>query len=594
MSGSRFISIKWKLSAAFIALGVGLVGGYVLIAKDTFESDKISYVFDSQQAQVEAAASDFNQKIEQALVLSKAIISTYDVQSKALSSIGQRLFNDQKSLLALELLEQSKKELIVKVENESELMPAMDSKESAITAGAMDVRVLSHKRILITTGQKGDSGETLILRILLEGSSFFPKTTGTVFMMIRGGQILAFSTPMTQTLIYQEIISEFSRARAEITSLKKVGNEEFLVSSLSTKFADIRFVAVTPKAEALGALNVLLKRSMVFVLFSLFVTILIALTVSKSLTSSLATLTQAAAKIGRGDFSSPVVVKSHDEVGILSTAFQKMGLEIKRLLEETKDKARMEAELKTASLVQESLLPKSPDFQKNEISLSGYYATSTECGGDWWYYFEHGNDLYVAIADATGHGTPSALITASARAVFSMIEKAEMTLPQMMSAWDYAISSCSAGKVFMTAQLFKINTLSGEIVFINACHEPPLNLKLTAVDELSGEYLEVQKGTTLGELLNKEWVEERMTLGPGQKLILLTDGLFSVVNADGKALSDRRYMQNLLKRIRWSTTTTEIIAESAAIIERHRNGILFPDDITLVAISRRPILPLRT
>lgn len=593
MSGSRFISIKWKLSAAFIALGVGLVGGYVLIAKDTFESDKISYVFDSQQAQVEAAASDFNQKIEQVQILSKALLSTFDARSKTLSNIGQRLFDDQKSLLALELWEQGKQESIVKVESQTGLMPAIDSKEVAISSGKMDVRVLNNTRILITIGQRGEAGETLVVRLLIEDLSLLPKTTGTVFMMTKGGQILVFSTQTSQTLVYQEIVAEFSRERAESTSLRKVGNEEYLVSSQSAKFADIRFVAVTPKAEALGALNVLLKRSMVFVLFSLFVTIFIALIVSRGLTSSLATLTQAAARIGRGDFSSTVVVKSRDEAGILSTAFQKMGSEIKRLLEETKDKARMEAELKTASLVQESLLPKSANFQKNEISLSGFYTTSTECGGDWWYYFEHGKDLYVAIADATGHGTPAALITASARAVFSMIEKTQMALPQIMQAWDYAISSCSAGKVFMTAQLYKIDTVSGEVTFINACHEPALHLRLKDQNELVGEYLEMNKGTTLGELLNQEWIEERLTIQPGQKLILVTDGLFSVINSEGKALSDRRYMQKLLQKIQCNTTTEQIIAESSAMIEQHRKGVLFPDDITLVAISRRLTLPLR-
>lgn len=586
MAAARFISIKWKLSFAFIALGVGLVGAYVMIAKDTFESDKISYVFDSQQAQVESTVSDFNQKIEHALVLSQAILSTYDFQTKSLNAIGQKLFESQKTLLAFDLWDQNKNETIIKIEKEPGVLPAAELKDKPQVAGPVDVSVINNNRILITSDQRGEAGEVLRLRVLEETPTLLPKSGNTIFFMVKGGRILAINTQTQNTLAFQEIIADFSRDRAESTSLKKIGAEEYLVSSQSTKFAGIRFVAMTPKAEALGALSVLFKRSMVFVVFSLFVTILIALIVSKGLTSSLAVLTQAAARIGRGDFSNTVVVKSRDEAGVLSTAFQKMGSEIKRLLEETKDKARMEAELKTASLVQESLLPKLANYKKNQISLSGFYTTSTECGGDWWYYFEHGKDLYIAIADATGHGTPAALITAAARSVFSMIEKNAMTLPQMMDAWDYAISSCSDGKVFMTAQLYRIDTLTGDVSFINACHEQPLQLKLSEGGGLSGDYIPVEKGTTLGERLNQPWVEEQFLLQPGQKLVLITDGLFSVVNAEGKALSDRRYMQNLIKKIRVNSTTEDIIAETSTMIEHHRKGILFPDDITIVAIAR--------
>lgn len=588
-SGTRFISIKWKLSFAFVALGVGLVGTYVLIAKDTFESDKISYVFDSQQAQVEALSADFNQKIEHALVLSQALLSTYDFQSKNLNSIGQKLFETQKTLLALELVDPNKDEPLIKIEKELGLMPVADAKEKSVGAGMVAVRVINNSRILILSGQKGDSGEVLRLRVLEETPGLLPKSSGSIFLMIQGGHILALNTQTEQSLVLQEIITDFSKERAESTSLRKIGNEEYLVSSQSAKYANIRFVAITPKAEALGALNVLFKRSMVFVLFSLFITILIALIVSNGLTKSLAILTQAAARIGKGDFSNPVAVKSSDEAGVLSNAFQKMGSEIKRLLEETKDKARMEQELKTASLVQESLLPKPANFQKNQIALSGFYMTSTECGGDWWYYFEQGKYLYIAIADATGHGTPAALITASARAVFSMIEKMEMSLPQMMTAWDYAISSCSDSKVFMTAQLYRIDTITGAVTFINACHEQPLLLRSSEGEEFSGEYIPVSKGSTLGELLTQTWVEEQFVLEHNQKLVLLTDGLFSIVNPQGKTLNDRRYMQNLLKKIQISSKTEEIIEETASIIENYRKGILLPDDITVVAITRRPV-----
>ena len=84
-----------------------------------------------------------------------------------------------------------------------------------------------------------------------------------------------------------------------------------------------------------------------------------------------------------------------------------------QLVEETRLSARMEAELQTARAVQHSLLPeKLPELPN--LELAGYYQSASETGGDWYGVndaFE--NALYIMIGDVTGHGTPSALVTAS-------------------------------------------------------------------------------------------------------------------------------------------------------------------------------------
>ena len=297
-------------------------------------------------------------------------------------------------------------------------------------------------------------------------------------------------------------------------------------------------------------------------------------------------LTESAIRLGQGDFSEPPKIKARDEIGILSGAFQKMTAEIQRLLSETRDKARMEAELKTASLVQESLLPNPPTHRRGEISLSGQLVTSTECGGDWWYYFEQGDDVYVAIADATGHGTPAALVTAAARAAFAIIEKSEMTLSEMMSIWDHVVASCSAKRVYMTAALLKINTKNGKGSIVNACHEWPFKLTARTEGAFEEEQLSLERGSTLGERRTDTWTVQEFNLGPGDLLLLYTDGLFSVADKQGRVLSDRRFGKRLSKLINTDSPTEAVLQATDRILEDYL-GAPIPDDITLVAIKRQ-------
>ena len=70
-----------------------------------------------------------------------------------------------------------------------------------------------------------------------------------------------------------------------------------------------------------------------------------------------------------------------------------MTVEIKRLLKETAEKARMESELLTAHTVQETLFP--PSHFKNDIlEIMGFYQPASECGGDWWFYNQKENKTF--------------------------------------------------------------------------------------------------------------------------------------------------------------------------------------------------------
>src|SRR5262249_50797605 len=159
-----------------------------------------------------------------------------------------------------------------------------------------------------------------------------------------------------------------------------------------------------------------------------FGALILALLLSYTLTKNINVLTWFAKRVGQGDFSAKPDIRSRDEVGVLGRTFSQMIDEVQKLLKETAEKARMEDELKTAGVIQESLFPAKKESEEGSIKLAGFYTTSSECGGDWWNYFLSNNEFHAIIADATGHGTPAALITAAARSIYTHIQTQQYTL----------------------------------------------------------------------------------------------------------------------------------------------------------------------
>ena len=84
--------------------------------------------------------------------------------------------------------------------------------------------------------------------------------------------------------------------------------------------------------------------------------------------------------------------------------------------------ARMEEELKTAAAVQNSLFPDEIP-QSETYQLASFFESASETGGDWYGFITRAKDsLFILIGDVTGHGTPAALVTATASATCRMLE----------------------------------------------------------------------------------------------------------------------------------------------------------------------------
>jgi sigma-B regulation protein RsbU (phosphoserine phosphatase) len=579
----QFISLKWKLSLALVCLSMGLVGLYVFVAKQVFESDKIAYVFESQQAQLESLSKVIQQKVERILFDSRAILFSYDFESKNLGSSARGFFATQRSIHAIQAVSPATNEVVALLEKEPGAGAAFGSPSAGVgSSGQISLAAHGPSRFLIASPSEVGSQNRLVLRVLAEIPDLLPQVSGSrTVMLAKGEQILAASKGAE---IFQELLADLSRDRATgMTGVRTLNGNRYLVSVSPLAISDLKILLIEPESIALSAVGVLYRRSLAFIAFSVFMTVILSLGLSLGLTRKLNTLTTSASRIGQGDFSAPPRIDSGDEVGVLGRAFARMSQEIQKLLIETKEKTRMEEELKTASLVQESLFPNPSTFEKNGFLATGLYSTSSECGGDWWYYFESKNALYVMVGDVTGHGTPAALITSAARSIFSGIERrSHLSLLEIAKDWEIAVTACAGGERFMTALLLQIDMTTGRGTLVNASHELPMLFR----HESEGEFINAPSGPTLGEGRH-DWTEHPVALMPGDRLLIFTDGMWAVESPEKKTFGERSFLKKLTRLSTESNTGPVFLNGVHQLLENHRKGQPLPDDVTLVLVERK-------
>lgn len=572
------LSLKWQLSMALIGLGMSLVASYVFLAKEIFESDKIAYVFEARQSQLEMASAKLSKELERSIQDANLILIGLDPATKMLTENAQILFNSQKTLAAIEVIDQATNEILLHAAKSESLTAPLRKPASFAEGTTFVATAIDSSRFLVSAREK-DGGTHLIKTIAEIPEVLSNKSRNGVLALIENENIVGLTKDFD---FPKSLIQELSQERVEKTMIRNIAGEDFLISSMNVPGSNLKLVSLDSKKSALGALNILFERSVIFMSFSGFLTVIIALLISMGLTKKLNSLTVIAGKIGQGNFSQKPQVTSNNEIGLLQAAFARMIDEIQSLLIATKEKVRMEEELKTARLVQERLFPKESVFQSGSLRISGMYDTSTECGGDWWYYFKNGEDLFIVVADATGHGAPAALNTAASRSLFANLEQnSGLSLNDLASAWDRSIAASSGQKVFMTAFMLKINVTTGKGTALNASHEPPILINSSS----EAEYWDVEQNGTLGELVTT-WKETSFELKPSQRLFVFTDGLWAVENKEKKTLSEARFLKKIAKLSVAQKQTEDFLKTINQTIQDHRQGTTYPDDLTLVLIDR--------
>lgn len=262
--------------------------------------------------------------------------------------------------------------------------------------------------------------------------------------------------------------------------------------------------------------------------------------------------------------------------------------------------ARMQAELDTAKTVQDTLFPKTTRFETTHLKLIGKYQMASECGGDWWWYWQQKDHLFVLIADATGHGAPAALITSAARSAISILElKKETNLETIAETLNFAIYNCGNGMITMSAFLLSIPLhvqpdLPKTIQFVNCSHLGAIILPSVGIGTENFNWRKIETideplSPSIGQIPTQG--ESPFRVGQfhvikGQRMVLLTDGLIECTNKKGEMMGDRIYYTHMINLHKRTTNQPGVFSEGLFEISRaHVGSKGFLDDLTAVVID---------
>ncbi len=340
--------------------------------------------------------------------------------------------------------------------------------------------------------------------------------------------------------------------------------------------------------DALEGANDLAERMLLIGALALGLAIIAAILFSLAIRRPVARLFEATREVGAGNFELRLASESQDELGALAQAFNQMSAKIAALLIDSVRKNQLENDIAVAGAVQQTLIPPT-HYDDGDLTIRSLYQAADQCGGDWWGYFKHGRKFCIVIADATGHGIPSALITAAAKSCFCVVEKhaadsgtTQLSAKSMLETANSAIYGAGGGKVMMTLFIAILDCDTGDVEYASAGHNPPwhftpagLAASLSAV------------GVRLGEDPLLPPVEIKYTrIAANEVLFLYTDGLTEAMDPQGTMLG-KKGIRETLSRNASNPDLDRIIAEITDTVDRHRDGAALRDDITFVALVRR-------
>lgn len=408
----------------------------------------------------------------------------------------------------------------------------------------------------------------------------------------RGGWVLFDSDPaalLTQTQILGDPLFQ-----AAVKNPLANGAQEYdhdgtkLLGSYVKPGLDLVVLTRTEWRKAMRATYAMTEKFVLLGLMAVGAAVIFAILFAKRLTAPIQNLYTATREVASGNFEVNLEAKSRDEIGALTGSFVAMSRKINDLIQESMQKVVLENELAIASTVQQTLIPP-PKFRNDFIDISSHYQAASQCGGDWWGFFGVDRKICVMIADATGHGLPSALITASARSCFSVMHKLAQEDPEfsfspgaMLAYANRVVHDAASGQIMMTFFTGVIDFEAGTLTYASAGHNPPW-----LFTKENGKYA-LKSLTAIGQRLGESrdvpiYEEKTVSIQPSDVLFLYTDGIM-----EGKSLNGEMYGKKRVRKLvegQIDKGPDQVLKTLVGDFLQHNDGKSLDDDITL-AVAR--------
>lgn len=174
-----------------------------------------------------------------------------------------------------------------------------------------------------------------------------------------------------------------------------------------------------------------------------------------------------------------------------------------------------------AGEIQRRLLPDALSCEAGQFTIAGALEPTGDVGGDTFDYSLERETLHVSLTDAMGHGTDAALLATLLVGCLRNSRRAGDSLARQAAAANTALTERSNIDQYASGQLLRVDLGTGSAHIVNAGHPSPLRLRNGRV-----EAIDLDVHLPFGVLAGTTYQAQPLTLQPGDRLVLFTDGLF--------------------------------------------------------------------
>lgn len=329
--------------------------------------------------------------------------------------------------------------------------------------------------------------------------------------------------------------------------------------------------------------NALLIALAIFFALLEMVALLMAVSLSRSITRSVAELYQGTKEIDAGHLEHRIPVKRKDQLAALASSFNRMAASVSELLVQQREKERLLNELAIAQEVQATLFPVSPASVKG-FEVHGVCIPARTIGGDYFDFIFRlggGGGLTLALGDISGKGISAALLMSSLhsadRAFLAGLGAGVDAVPspaKLLKLLNEHLFLSTQSARYATLFLASYDAATRQLTYANGGHLPPLVIsKDGSVRRLDCG------GSVVGLIEGMEYEEATIQLEPGDLLVAFTDGL-TEPEKSGEDFGEQRLLDYV--RDHRNEPLTVLAANTLQVVKSWIGDQEQPDDMTIV------------
>ncbi len=254
------------------------------------------------------------------------------------------------------------------------------------------------------------------------------------------------------------------------------------------------------------------------------------------------------------------------------------------------ERVRMSGELQAAREIQMGMLPDPAAIDGLPPNLEFYalLEPATEVGGDLYDAFMMDDrHFFFIVGDVAGKGVAASLFMALSKTLCkSTALRQGIALDELISAANVEISRDNPGMLFVTAIAGIIDTATGETQLCRAGHDAPVLIRPGA----ALQFIDIEAGPPLCVLEDYAYPAVRMTLQPGDLLVLISDGVTEAQDPP-ENLYGRERILAYLNTLEPAKGSAESLCQGLyKDVKRFSADAVQSDDITIMAIGfRKPL-----